>query len=74
MLNDNDYQSMEDYRLAVSVAKDKAAIIKSAMDGRLRLFSKYLPDLKSVEVVDQDGNDALPKSIQINVVSPDKHT
>ena len=29
---------------------------------------------KSVEVVDEEGNDALPKSITINVVSPDTNS
>lgn len=66
----DDFESAEDYIAEHSVAKDKASIIKIAMDGRLKLLNKYLPDLKSVEVVDEDGNDALPKSITINVVQP----
>ena len=41
---------------------------KTANDQRLKILNKYLPDLKSVEVVDEDGNDALPKCITINVV------
>lgn len=41
---------------------------KLIVDTKLKLINKYLPDLKSVEVVDEDGNDALPKSITINVV------
>ena len=43
---------------------------KIVLDTKLRLINKYLPDTKSVEIVDEDGNDALPKAITINVVSP----
>jgi len=44
---------------------------KVANDQRLQLLKKTLPDMKSVEIVDEDGKDALPKAITINVVSPD---
>lgn len=44
---------------------------KIVLDTKLKLINKYLPDTKSVEIVDEDGNDALPKAITINVVSPD---
>lgn len=64
-----DFENADEYIASVSSAKDKASIIKIAMDGRLKLLNKYLPDLKSVEVVDEDGNDALPRSITINVVA-----
>jgi hypothetical protein len=48
---------------------------KLIVDTKLKLINKYLPDLKSIEIVDEDGNDALPKSITINVVgTSDKHT
>ena len=47
---------------------------KLVVETKLKLINKYLPDTKSVEIVDEDGNDALPKSITINVVSPDKNT
>ena len=43
---------------------------KIVVDTKLKLINKYLPDTKSVEIVDEDGNDALPKAITINVVSP----
>lgn len=69
----DDYKDEKQYLAEVSSAKDKASIIKVALDGRLKLLNKYLPDLKSVEVVDEDGNDALPRSITINVVTS-KHT
>lgn len=48
--------------------------IKAANDARLKLIDKYLPSQKSVEVVDEDGNDALPKSIVINVRATDIDT
>lgn len=41
---------------------------KIVLDTKLKLINKYLPDTKSVEIVDEDGNDAIPKSITINVV------
>ena len=47
---------------------------KIVLDTKLKLINKYLPELKSVEVVDEEGNDALPKSITINVVSPDTNS
>ena len=47
---------------------------KLVVDTKLKLINKYLPDLKSVEVVDEDGNDALPKSIVINVRATDTDT
>lgn len=47
---------------------------KVANEQRIKLLAKTLPDIKSVEFVDEDGNDALPKSIVINVVSPDSNT
>ena len=47
---------------------------KMVVENKLKLINKYLPDLKSVELVDEDGNDALPKSITINVRSNDSHS
>jgi len=44
--------------------------LKYATDTRLKLINKYIPDMKSIEVVDEDGNNALPKSVIINVVDP----
>ena len=48
--------------------------IRIGIESRLKLINKYLPDTKSIEVVDEDGNDALPKSIVINVRSSDINT
>ena len=36
--------------------KDRAAIIKTGIDARLRLISKYLPDLKSTEITGDSDN------------------
>lgn len=44
--------------------------LKAANDTHKFVINKYIPDLKSIEVVDEDGNNALPQSITINVVDP----
>ena len=42
--------------------------IKVATDHRIKLLSKYLPDLKSVEMTGEDGKDLIPASITITYV------
>lgn len=44
--------------------------LKAANDTHKYVIDKFLPNLKSIEVVDQDGNNALPQTITVNVVSP----
>ena len=46
----------EDRASALSVAKDRANIMKIGIDTRLRLINKYLPDLKSTELTGDPDN------------------
>ena len=39
--------------------------IKTATDHRIKLLSKYLPDLKSVEMTGEDGQQLFPSKIVI---------
>ena len=51
-----DYESAEEYLAAVASAKDKASIIKIAMDGQFKLLNKYIPDLKQTELIGDPDN------------------
>jgi hypothetical protein len=57
-------------RLNKHILADEDIMTVSQVNAARVLLNKILPDLKSVEVVDEDGNNALPKAITINVVSP----
>lgn len=51
-----DYNKVEEYLAELSTAKDKASIIKIAVDSRLKLINKYLPDVKSIELTGDEEN------------------
>lgn len=52
-----DYDNEKDFLADMSAARDKAAIIKMALDGRFKLIGKYLPDLKQQEFVGEGGKE-----------------
>lgn len=54
-VNIKDYNDATEYIAALSTAKDKASIIKMAVDCQFKLLSKYLPDLKQQELVGEGG-------------------
>lgn len=56
--------------LDVGLDSNEVQRLRAANDTHKYVINKYIPDLKSVEIVDEDGNNALPKSIIINVVDP----
>ena len=60
-----DFESAEDYIAVLSTAKDKAGIIKIAIDSRMKVVNKYLPDLRHSEIVG-DGDDG---ALTIKLVS-----
>lgn len=45
-----DFDSFEEYTASMTAAKDKANLIKTAIDSRMKLVNKYLPDLKQQEI------------------------
>lgn len=45
-----DFDSVESYTVFLNAAKDKAYLIKTAIDARMKLVNKYLPDLKQAEI------------------------
>lgn len=49
-LKPEDFENVEEYLASISSAKDKAQIIKIAIDSRMKLVNKYLPDLKQQEI------------------------
>lgn len=44
--------------------------LSKAIDAKFKLIGKYLPDVKQVEITDEDGNSPFPQSISINVIKP----
>lgn len=46
----SDFQSEEEYAKEITIAKDKVSLIKVAIDSRMKLINKYLPDLKQQEI------------------------
>lgn len=56
-LNVKDFDSFEEYTAESSVAKDKVFMLKTAIEARLKLMNKYLPDLKQTEIT---GNPDAP--------------
>ena len=50
-LDIKDFDDPDLYLASVSSAKDKTFIIKTAIDSRLKLINKYLPDLKQTELI-----------------------
>ena len=55
-INIKDYSSAEEYNADVVAAKDKANLIKISIDSRMRLVSKYLPDLMSTDITGDSDN------------------
>jgi len=47
------------------LTQDELQRLKVATEFRVKLLSKYLPDLKSVEMTGEDGKDLIPASITI---------
>lgn len=56
-LNVKDFDTLEEFVAQSSVAKDKVVMLKTAIDARLKLMNKYLPDLKQTEIT---GNPDAP--------------
>ena len=42
--------------------------LKVVIDTKLKLINKFLPDMKSVEVTGQDGEELVPREIRIKFV------
>jgi hypothetical protein len=60
----DDFEDADLYIASVSAAKDKTQIIKVAIESRLKLVNKYLPDLKQTELV---GDPDSPLNIHTSV-------
>lgn len=52
----DDYEDPDHYLAEMSTSKDKAGIIKLAIDSRMKVVNKYLPDLKSTELTGDSEN------------------
>jgi hypothetical protein len=42
--------------------------LKVVIDTKLKLINKFLPDMKSVEVTGQDGEELVPREIRIKFI------
>jgi hypothetical protein len=70
----DDFNDAEEYLAEVQASKDKVQILKVAIESRLKLVNKYLPDLKSTEISGPDGGDiGVSQSVTFtfNPVGPD---
>lgn len=52
-------------QLDQDLTQEEVSRLKVATDIRVKLLSKYLPDLKSVEMTGDDGKDLFPSKITI---------
>ncbi len=52
----NTAQSPDKIHITIQKAYARASIINKAVDTHFKLLAKRLPDLKSIEVTDEDGN------------------
>lgn len=51
--------------LEQDLTQEEVTRLRIATDIRVKLLSKYLPDLKSVEMTGEDGKDLIPAAIKI---------
>jgi hypothetical protein len=63
----DDYEDADTYLAELTSAKDKVQMIKVAIDSRMKLVSKYLPDLKQQELVG-DGGGPIETSVPVMFV------
>lgn len=53
-------------QLEADLTQEEVNRLKIATDFRVKLLSKYLPDLKSIEMTGDDGKDLFPSKITIS--------
>ena len=59
-----DFDKLEEYLAEVSASKDKAYLIKTSIDSRMKLVTKYLPDLKQQDI-DLSGDLGVKVSVPV---------
>lgn len=47
------------------LTQEEVTRLRVATDVRVKLLSKYLPDLKAIEMTGEDGKDLIPAAIKI---------